>query len=243
MEVKKDILVSSNLEREMSINVYGHYGISVLMFSAFTDSSSEYEENGLINTLEPMIKMGKCKLFCISGLDSEMWFSNDKDPKEKSHLHFKYNHFIEDEVVPYIYGQCGGPLPIITAGASKGAYHAANTFFRRPDIFMGTIAISGYYDLSILSGNYFDDNCYYNSPIHYLPNLSDTYWLSLLYSRRHIYISSGSGSGEHPHHSEQIAGILNGKGIRHHFELRGSDYAHDYASWGEFLKYFIEERL
>jgi esterase/lipase superfamily enzyme len=243
METKSDIIYSNHLNREMPINIYGHYGISVLMFPALGESSLEYENNGLISALEPLLKIGKCKIFCVSGIDSEIWFGQNPDFKEKSHTHFKFNNFIEDEVIPYIYSQCGGPLPIISAGASRGAYHAANMFFRRPDMFMGTIALSGFYDLSVYTGDYFDDNCYFNSPIHYLPNLNDNYWLSLLYSRRHIYLASGTGEGENHFHTQNLANILTAKDIRHHLEIRGDDFGHNYKSWNELFKFFIEERL
>ncbi len=243
METKSDLFYSNHLGCNMPINIYGHYGISVLLFPALTDSSLEHENNGLIALLEPLLKIGKCKLFCVSGYDDEIWYGNNPDLKEKSYTHFKFNNFIEDELVPYIYSQCGGPLPIITAGASRGAYHAANSFFRRPDLFLGTIALSGCYDLSARTGGYFDDNCYYNSPIHYLPNLNDNYWLSLLYSRRHIYIAAGTGMDENPADSERLCRILKNKGIEHHLEIKGSDFGHNYESWNELFRFYIEERL
>ncbi|MBX3044567.1 MAG: esterase [Candidatus Kapabacteria bacterium] len=243
MDIKKDILYSEKLGRDMQVSIYGHYGISVLMFPAITDNADEYENEGTINAIEHLIKIGKCKVFVTSSIDKEIWFGGSMEPKEKSHLHFKFNQYVEDELVPYIYGNCGGPLPVITAGAGKGAYHAANSFFRRPDIFLGAIAMSGDYDLGIHTYGYFDDNCYYNSPIHYLPNLNDNYWLSFLHSRRHIYLTAGSGKGENPENSKKLAYILTSKGIRHHFEIKDENYSHDFKSWNAILNSIIEGRL
>ena len=61
----------------------------------------------------------------------------------------------------------------LTTGASFGAFHAANTFFRRPDLFGGAIAMSGFYDLgrNYLDG-YSDDNVFFNNPAWYLPGVS-----------------------------------------------------------------------
>ncbi|MCQ7030040.1 alpha/beta hydrolase-fold protein, partial [Escherichia coli] len=68
---------------------------------------------------------------------------------EKARRQALYNRYIEDEVVPYIRTACRtGDLRIATAGASFGAFHAANTLFRRPDLFDAVIAMSGFYDLS-----------------------------------------------------------------------------------------------
>ena len=243
MEIKSDIIVSQSLNREMSVEVYGHYGISILVFPAITGESTEWKKSGFIDSIEHLIRIGKCKLFCISGVDNDMWLNNSIEPKEKSLLHFNFNKFVEDECVQYIYEQCGGAVPIITAGAANGAFHAANTFFRRPDLFFGTIAISGKYDLSDITGDYFDENCYYNSPMHYLPNLNDSYWLSFLYSRRHIYLASGAGCNESPESSQNLADVLKEKGIRHYIEIWGSEYDHDYTTWVEMFKHFVETRL
>lgn len=244
MEMRKDVVYSQSLNREMKINVYGHYGLSILFFPATTSKSDEIEEAGLIDAIEPFIRIGKCKIFCISTVEDELWVKNKQsEPIHISHQHFNFNKYIEEDCVPYIYGQCGGPVPILTAGASIGAYHSANTFFRRPDIFLGTIAISGKYDITEYTGEYFDDNCYYNSPVHYLPNLNDNYWITFLHSRRHIYLASGSGEGEFPEKTKILDDILTDKGFRHRNELWGVDYGHNYKSWIEIFKYFIEKRI
>ena len=85
-----------------------------------------------------------------------------------------YARYVEDEVVPYIRHACGDPgARIATAGASFGAFHAANSLFRRPDLFDGLIAMSGFYDLEpdYMKG-YSDTDCYFNNPAWYLRELS-----------------------------------------------------------------------
>ena len=39
---------------------------------------------------------------------------------------------------------------IYTTGCSLGATHAANMMLRRPDLFMGCIGLSGYYDTDLI---------------------------------------------------------------------------------------------
>ena len=41
-----------------------------------------------------------------------------------------------------------------------GGLHAANFMFRRPDIFIGTIALSGYYDSDLFFKDYCDELVY-----------------------------------------------------------------------------------
>ncbi len=243
METKIDKIFSTHLNKELGVKIYGHYGLTILIFPALTNSSEEFEDSGVFDAIQYLIKMGKCKIFAIDGIENSIWQQNTLESKEKSFLHFNYNNFIEEELVPYIFSQCGGPVPIITAGASIGAYFAVNTFFRRPDLFYGTIGLSGFYDIIKLSCDYFDDNCYYNSPIHYLPNLTDTYWLSHLYLRKHIYLITGQGDGENPQETYKLSDVLNSKGIQHHLEVRDESYGHNYDSWIKLLKYIIDTKL
>lgn len=244
MEKKTEYVYSPGLGREMCIKAYGHYGISILFFPAFTDKCTEIEESGVIDALESQIKMGKCKIFCVDSVDSEIWFGESTNTAHtKSELHYKYDGFIEEECMNYVFAQCGGPIPVITAGASKGAYHAANMFFRRPDIFFGTMALSGDYDLSHHTKEYFDDNCYFNSPVHYIPNLNDSYWLTFLYSRRHIYLQSGSAFDENPQNTIRLRDILDNKGIRNQSVIHGVDCGHNYIFWNEQFRHLVEKRL
>ena len=146
-------------------------------------------------------------------------------------------------MLPFILKDCGGAVPIVTCGASRGAFHAVNTYFRRPDIFLGTIAMSGSYNLENYSGGIHDDNCYYNSPVHYLPNLNDNYWMSFLLSRHHVYIVSGEGANENPDETRTLRDILNSKGIPNHTDTWSSKYDHNWESWKEMLNHFVGQRL
>ena len=52
-----------------------------------------------------------------------------------------------------------------------GGMHAANFFFRRPDIFDGCISLSGLFHSRLFFGDYMDEIIYHNSPENYLRNL------------------------------------------------------------------------
>jgi esterase/lipase superfamily enzyme len=146
-------------------------------------------------------------------------------------------------VVPFIRNQCSQETPIITTGASFGALHAANMLFRRPDVFEGTIAMSGTYDIKSYSKGYYDDNCYFNSPVDYLPNLSDEFYLSKLRAKKHIYILSGQGEYEAPERSIHLGQVLTGKGIPHHLDLWGYDIPHDWPTWRSMLPHVLATRF
>ncbi len=191
--MKRDIkhIESQYYNLNTDIAVYGKCGVSIILFSQSKDSIYESEQTGLIEALMPLIRKGQFKIFSVANPCANIWESSNP-PEQKSEMLHNFNMFITSELLPFIFNSCGTPVPIITAGASKGAFHAANTFFRRPDIFIGTIAVNGSYDLSDITGSYFDDNCYFNSPMHFLPNLTDNYWMTFLKNRRHIYLSAGT---------------------------------------------------
>ncbi len=232
---------SPALFRDMNIVVYGHYGTPLLMFPTATADFLEYERFHLIGSIQPIIDSGKFKVICIDGVNQEMWLNNSMIPSHKSIRHGQYNQYVTEEVVPFIYDNCGSRVPIITSGASVGAYHAANSFFRRPDIFRGTVAMSGIYDLKYYSKGHYDNTVYFNSPVDYLPNNNDENYLNMMRHNLGIIFASGQGNFEDPGASIHISNILNSKGIRHFLDLWGHDMTHDWPTWRKMLPYFLGE--
>ncbi|MGH2575968.1 MAG: esterase family protein [Ignavibacteria bacterium] len=234
---------SSYLNKDMEIAIYGDRGMALLMFPTAAADFLEYERFNLIDAIRPIIESGKFKAVSINSINNESWLNENMHPKYKALRHQQFNEYVVNEVVPFIYNNCNGEVPIITTGASLGALHAANTFFRRPDIFHGTIAMSGSYDLRDYSKGYYDDNVYFNSPVDYLSNLSDENILSALRNRKHIYIVTGQGNYENPGASKNLSNILNAKNIPHELDLWGYDIPHDWPSWCKMLPYFLETKF
>lgn len=230
---------SENLQKSMEVAVYGHYGYALLMFPTAGADYLEYERFYLIDSISEYINNGTLKVFSINSINNETWMNKDLDPPEKAKRHDRYNTYVIEEVVPFIKEHCRGEVPIVTSGASLGAYNAANMFFRRPDLFAGLIAMSGIYDLKYYSDGYFDDICYYNSPVDYLPGLTDENILSSI-RQKEIIIASGRGAYEDPAASKQLSDILHSKNIPHWIDLWGEDMAHDWPTWRQMLPYFLD---
>lgn len=229
---------SPRLNKDMEIAIYGHYGFALLMFPTAAADYLEYERFGLIDAITPFINDGKVKVFSINSINNESWLNKNMQPAHKAIRHQQYNEYITEEVVPFIVQQSTSLVPIVTTGASLGALHAANSFFRRPNIFAGTIAMSGSYDLKTYTNGYYDDNCYFNSPTDYLPHWDDPNIINLL-KQKSIIIASGQGEYEDPDASRRLSDILNSLGIFHWLDLWGSDMRHDWPTWKEMLPYFL----
>ena len=232
---------SPSLQKDMEIVVYGHYGMPLLMFPTAGADYLEYERFQMINSITWFINEGKFKVFSINSINNESWLNNSIYPPHKSLRHGQYNQYLIEEVVPFIYNNCKGRVPIITTGASLGAYHAANSFFRLPSVFRGTIAMSGVYDLKAYSKGYYDEHVYYNSPIDFLPNVYDENYLNQMRKNTGIIIASGQGDYEDPSASIHLSNILNSKGIKHWLDLWGYDMKHDWPTWRDMLPYFLSK--
>lgn len=232
---------SSALHKDMEIVSYGHYGRVLLMFPTAASDYLEYERFQVVDAMADLIERGLYKVFAINSINNESWLNEWMSPADKSRRHLQYNSYVINEVVPYIFNHCRGHVPIITTGASFGALHAANTFFRNPHLFAGTIALSGSYDLKDYTKGYFDDNVYFNSPKDYLQNLNDERILQQLRNNKTIVIATGGGDYEDPDASRSLSAILNEKHIKHWLDIWGEDVPHDWPAWRKMYPYFLSK--
>ena len=232
---------SPRLEKNMEIVVYGHWGKPLLMFPTAGADFLEYERFQLIDAIAPYIEAGKIKVFSINSINNESWLNNSMAPHHKALRHMTYNYYVTDEVVPFIHNNCGGLQPIMLTGASLGALHAANIFFRSPHLFAGTIPMSGFYDLKSYTKGYYDENVYFNSPVDYLSNLGDENLLNQMRHGKRIIIATGQGEYEVPQGSINLSNILRSKGIPHELEIWGHDMPHDWPTWRKMLPYFVSK--
>jgi len=234
---------SPNLNKNMEIVAYGHYGTALLLFPSAAADYLEYERFYLIDSIVNYIDAGKFKVYSINSINSESWLNDSMHPRDKAIRHQQYNQYIVEEVVPFIYRDCDGEVPIITGGVSLGALHASNNYFRRPDVFDGTIAMSGIYDLKAYSKGYFDEDCYFNSPMDYLPNLEERFFLNQLRSKQHVHVLSGRGAYEDPDASIAFGKVLTSKAIPHEIDLWGHEWSHDWPTWRAMLPYVLSTKF
>jgi len=227
----------------MPIVTYGTYGFSLLMVPTAGADFLEYERFQLIIELAPFINSGKCKVFSVDSINKESWMNNDMQGEHKAIRHNQYNQYIYNEVIPFIKNSTSWNTPIYICGASLGALHSMNLFLKRPDLLNGVIAMSGVYDLTEYTKGFFDEQVYYNSPMHYMPNLTDHYILEQIRSSGHIHILSGEGEYEAPEAGRAFAGVLYNKGINYELSIWGHEWTHDWPTWRAMLPQWINTRF
>lgn len=233
---------SPALQKEMPIAVYGHYGFAVLMIPTAAADYLEYERFELIEQLRPFIDQGKIKVYSINSINMESWMNKQMEGAHKAIRHNQFNQYVVEEVIPFIHNISSKETPIITAGASFGALHSMNLFLKYPDRIKGVIAMSGVYDLTEYTNGYYDEQVYFNSPIHYIPNLTDHSILEKIRSGN-ILLATGSGNYEDPDANRRFSDVLHTKSIPHQMEIWGNDIHHDWPTWKKMLPHFIGSRF
>ncbi len=231
---------SPHLNREMELKVYGHYGKPVVVFPVQAGRFYDFEGFGMVDAVQGLVEGGKVKLFTVDSVDSESWCNGNAHPADRARRHEDYDAYIVRELAPFVRHHCGGYPRMLATGCSMGAYHSANLFFRHPDVFEGTISLSGLYQLRMFVGDYVDERVYLNSPLLYLPNLHDPWYLDQ-YRRSFIVVCVGQGAWEDAMLADTRAleRILKEKDVPAWFDYWGFDVDHDWPWWRRQLPYFL----
>lgn len=227
----------------MELKVYGHCGKPVLVFPAQGGRFYEFEDFGMIESCQALIDSGRVKFFTVDSLDHQSWANWAAHPAERAMRHQAYDQYITREVMPFIRQHCQEEtLKALVTGVSMGAYHAANFFFRHPDLFDSVIAISGLYRLNYFIGDYMDDAVYFNTPLAYLPNLEDPWYLNQ-YRQSKIVFCAGQGAWEDEmlRDTLEIKRILETKNIPAWVDIWGADVNHDWPWWRKMTPYFLDK--
>jgi len=231
---------SRSLGQDMELKVYGHAGKPVVVFPCQGGRFYEYEDFGMVEACRPFIEGGAVTLFTVDSVDAQSWTNRGAHPAERGRRHDDYDRYIVSEVAPFIRTLRPQASGALATGCSMGGYHSANFFFRHPDVFDAVIALSGVYKLTDFVGDYLDDNVYFNSPLLYLPGLSDPWYLER-YRRSQIVVCVGQGAWEDGMLADTRAleAILAWKGIPAWIDFWGHDVNHDWPWWRRQMPYFL----
>jgi esterase/lipase superfamily enzyme len=234
---------SPSLNKEMPVAIYGHYGFALILIPTAAADFLEYERFNLIDALYPFIEAGKIKVYSIDSINRESWLNYQMLGEHRAIRHNQFNQYVTNELLPFVRNNTSSDTMVYTCGASFGALHAMNLFLKCPDYINGAISMSGVYDLTEYTRGYYDDQVYFNSPIHYMPNLNDDNYLSKIKASPHIHIYTGSGAYEDPEANRRFSQVLWDKGVWHDFQIWGPDIMHDWPTWRMMLPHIIGSKF
>lgn len=245
MEIRYEKHYSSHLGREMEFKIYGHAGKPVLFIPCQSGRFFDFENFKMVDAWAKWIEEGRCTVYSADCIDDEAWAAQGADNRWRIENHERWYNYIVEELVPTIRHlsglRNGYDQRIMTFGCSMGAMHAANLFFRRPDLFDRVFAISGLYDSNMFFGDYMDELVYQNSPVHYLANMPADHPYINMYNLSRILIVVGQGKWE-----DQLLGstrwldtVMCQKGIKARFEYWGYDVDHDWPWWFKMVDTYL----
>jgi esterase/lipase superfamily enzyme len=230
---------SHRLNRDMGLVVYGHWGPPLMAFPTSGGDEWEMENQGMVGALADYIDGGRVKVFAVGTVASESFYNKRAHPAHRSYVQKQFDAYVRQEVVPFIEVSCQTPgIGISTMGASLGAYYAANTLFKYPDIIKRCFAMSGVYDMRSFMDGYYDDNFYFNNPVDYMANISDAWSLGHLASCD-IHLATGHGPWENSGPTYAMSHVLSSRGIRHNVDNWGEKGGHDWPYWKHQMREYL----
>jgi esterase/lipase superfamily enzyme len=232
---------SERLRRQVTMVRWGVVGQPVLIFPTAGGDAEEIERWQMIDVLGPLIDKGRIKVYSCDSVAGMALVNREGSPRHQMWMQNEFHHYVRHEVVPAIYKDCKSELPIWSAGASFGAFHAAAVICRFPDVFTRAIALSGTYDLRrFFDAKYseFTEDYYVSTPVFFVPKLSGKH-LEVLRSR-FVYIGCGQGRAENIGESWHLANVLGKAGIPNRVDDWGPEWPHDWVTWRNKLPQILE---
>ncbi len=233
MKRRHEMIESPAMGRRMHVWAFGDFGAPLLVFPSAAGFAHEWDRQGMVEVLAPLIDGGKLKLYCPESNVSQAWTDRETDPRLRIRHHQAYERFILDDLVPAIRFDCrNDDIRIATSGASLGAFYAANFALKQPEIFHYALCLSGRYETTGFTGGYSDRDVYFNNPMAYVPNLEGEH-LARVRDHTHLTLVCGQGKWEEGciEETQAFAGLLEAKGISHFRDIWGHDVSHDWIWW------------
>ena len=232
---------SENLDRYMDLVVYGEGGYPVIVFPTQDSPCTNWEDFGMIDTLDDYIGSGMLQLLCVSNVDKDSWSAADRDKAERADLVEAYYRYVADELCPLVHELSGRADRPLLAGCSMGATHAVVFALRRPDLFQGCIALSGVYDAKFFFDGWMNETLYASSPVDFLPNMASDHPYIDIYNKRQLVLCVGRGAWEDDGVRTQhvLDDSFRRLGISAWCDFWGTDVNHDWPWWKKQIRYFL----
>jgi esterase/lipase superfamily enzyme len=219
---------SRELGREMELLVFGHGGMPLLVFPTSMGRFFEYEDRGMIGVLAAKLEHGELQVFCPDAVDTESWYNKSVPPRQRVERHLQYERYVLHELLPFICSRNPADQLSVT-GCSFGGYHAVNFALRHPEVVTHCVAMSGAYDIHQFLDGYYDNDCYFNCPVDFLPNLTDDWYLGR-YRRMKIVLGSADWD-MCLDQNVKLSAMLTSKAVPHWLDVWNDNLRHDWPLW------------
>jgi len=231
---------SDRLQTSIGLARWGHFGTPVLVFPTAGGDAEEVERNELVGACRPLIEAGRVKLYSCDSVAGYAMVAKAGPPEYRMWLLNQFHDCVLNEVVPAIRADLGGhEEPIVTAGASIGAFNALAMLCRYPHVFRAAIGMSGTYRLQRFYDNQFTSDLYFASPVDFLPGLEGPQLDTL--RQRFAILAAGQGAHEDIGESWAAADVLGRKGVPNRVDAWGEEWPHEWPTWRRMLPLYLDE--
>jgi esterase/lipase superfamily enzyme len=99
------------------------------------------------------------------------------------------------------------------------------------------VSLSGTFDLTGFLDGYYDNDCYFHLPTHYLPHLTDPWFLDRF--RRNKYVLATGWDDQCLSQNQELDRILNDKEVPHQIDVWDSPHSHDWPAWQRMAQQYL----
>jgi esterase/lipase superfamily enzyme len=223
------------LGQDFEMLVFGHAGFPLILFPAAQGRYYDAKDFGLISSAEYFLNEGIIKIYCPDTIDSQSWYNFSVEPSERVKTHGIYEKIILNDVIDFAVFETG-IKKVALSGVDFGGYHALNTAFHHPEKISQLITLGSFFDIKQFIYGYYDDNCYFNNPPDYMPNLEASWYLDRIKKMKIIL-----GTGEWDIYSDdnkKMSAILSSKNINHLLDIKPAS-SHDWNAWCSVFPYYL----
>ena len=230
---------SDRIGMDLTLVRWGHHGVPVLLFPTAGGDAEEAERHNVVAACGPLLEAGRIKLYSVDSIAGRAMVERWGTTQQRMRLLDAYQQAVRHEVVPAIHADCRGPMDVIVAGASIGAFNALAMICRYPEVVRDAVCMSGTYDLQKHYDGDWSDALFYSSPLHFLPGLEGETLERL--RTRHVLLASGEGAWEDIGQSWRVADVLGAKGVPNRVVSWGEAWPHDWQTWRAMLPVYLDE--
>jgi len=112
-----------------------------------------------------------------------------------------------------------------------------NVALRHPDVFSGFLSMSGAFDLRNFLHGYYDQDCYFNQPLDYLPNMGDPWFFDRY--RHNSYVLATGWDDQCLGQNQRLDGVMSAKGIPHKLFVWDTYNSHDWPTWERMVQHYL----
>ena len=238
MKIARYRVESVHTGRAMPVVRYGTAGDALVYVPSSGGDETEFERFGLHHETAPWVERGRLQLLSIDGCGPSTLFDDSLGPAERISGYVAFERYAAEELLPWVEELVGG-VEIGVAGASYGAFVAANLLFKQYGRVRVACGLGGVYQMWHRLDGYHDDDVYFHTPLEYLPRLNDETTLGAIRGTDGISLY-GAENDSWLHSTHALQRVLAEKGLPHRTEVWPAPADHQESWWRRQLPRFLD---